>query len=80
MAATKPQAQTFLSGYIVWGATILCLLATLLYIVIGSRLKTPVTIAEPLHIWCISLWLIASAGAIMNIRGNDNLADQVNPT
>ena len=72
---TTAQAQTFLSGYIVWGATILCLLSTFFYIVIGSRLKKPVTDAEPLHIWCITLWLVASAGAVMSIEGNDYLAD-----
>ena len=33
------------------------------------------SVIEPLHIWCISIWLVAAVGAIMVIAGFDTIAD-----
>ncbi len=72
---TRAQAIAFTGGYYIWGATILCLVATLTYIVVGASVTKKFSVAEPLHIWCICIWLAAAAGQVMVIRGYDVIAD-----
>ena len=59
---TRAQAVAFKGGYYIWGATILCLVVTLTYIVVGANVPKKFSVAEPLHIWCICVWLAAAAG------------------
>ena len=35
---------------------------------------------EPLHIWCISIWLVSAVGAVLVIRGFDVIADEGSTT
>jgi hypothetical protein len=43
---------------------------------VGANVQKKFSILEPLHVWCISIWIVAAIGALLVIRGDDIVADE----
>ncbi len=69
--ATTAQRISFRSGYAIFTFCLAFVVCSLICILIGANLKPKLMRIEPLHVVCLSIFIISSVGYTMTISMED---------